>query len=77
MHPVGYPKKEQLCDHASLCQFLVEACRKIKMDLVMQGAELVYFFWVTVKVPASKKTKVLLFYGIYTIAIATVYKAEH
>ena len=43
----------------------------------MQGAELVYFFWVTVKVPASKKTKVLLFYGIYTIAIATVYKAEH
>lgn len=54
MHPVGYPKKEQLCDHASLCQFLVEACRKIKMDLVMQGAELVYFFWVTVKVPASK-----------------------
>ena len=47
------------------------------MDLVMQGAELVYFFWVTVKVPGIKKTKVLLFYGIYTIAIATVYKAEH
>ena len=46
------------------------------MDLEFLALELV-LFWVTVKVPASKNTKVLLFYGIYTIAIATVYKAEH